>query len=474
MIDPSSSEWIRDWSALSFPKRSLFIGEERIVYLVELIKIFLIGGFSISHFRARAHFNFDEDALIARTIAPIKHQNQNPRQKRRENVYHLRNCLPLHARTKNVVARIVENRRRVLSIKARRLGLIQFFCCETEIIISLNHIPHPTSTRRLLFPRSFQTKQYTTHTNRKQKGVKGDYPDDRRQRRRRVLWTTVHNKQICHTMASKNGSFLRKSDRQKILRDLDQKGELELAPESVRTEAAEATILLQSYNSQTNGNGNGHYNHNNNNNNNNKTRIHIEEETFGTGCLCCGADDDHANLLLCEACNAEYHTYVTWHDMPWHAMSWHDMTWWCCATKPSGRIKSNRIHRYTNDDCIHHRSFILVVLDIGYYLPIGLWRSQYQPNETLMMRLSSLCFSCRLCGNAFFLSSIRFLWFDRYCLEPPLRAVPTGDWFCGKQCKFFPCSSIWFDLNWFSCHGTNMHYLSLHKHSLYYNYLFPS
>jgi hypothetical protein len=111
-------------------------------------------------------------------------------------------------------------------------------------------------------------------------------------------------------MASKNGSFLRKSDRQKILRDLDQKGELELAPEAIRTEAAEATILLQTNNNNsqnTNGNGNEHYNHNSNI----AATIHIEEETFGTGCLCCGADDDHANLLLCEACNAEYHTYVT-------------------------------------------------------------------------------------------------------------------------------------------------------------------
>lgn len=34
-------------------------------------------------------------------------------------------------------------------------------------------------------------------------------------------------------------------------------------------------------------------------------------EAFGTGCLFCGADDDHANLLLCEGCNAEYHTYVS-------------------------------------------------------------------------------------------------------------------------------------------------------------------
>eukprot|EP00593_Proboscia_inermis_P003321 CAMPEP_0171299436 /NCGR_PEP_ID=MMETSP0816-20121228/8257_1 /TAXON_ID=420281 /ORGANISM="Proboscia inermis, Strain CCAP1064/1" /LENGTH=497 /DNA_ID=CAMNT_0011775233 /DNA_START=197 /DNA_END=1690 /DNA_ORIENTATION=- len=27
------------------------------------------------------------------------------------------------------------------------------------------------------------------------------------------------------------------------------------------------------------------------------------------GCVMCGADDDHANLLLCELCDAEYHTY---------------------------------------------------------------------------------------------------------------------------------------------------------------------
>ena len=29
----------------------------------------------------------------------------------------------------------------------------------------------------------------------------------------------------------------------------------------------------------------------------------------GTGCLACGKDDDHPNILLCERCNDEYHTY---------------------------------------------------------------------------------------------------------------------------------------------------------------------
>ena len=34
-----------------------------------------------------------------------------------------------------------------------------------------------------------------------------------------------------------------------------------------------------------------------------------DAKSYGTGCLACGEDDDHANLLLCEGCNAEYHTY---------------------------------------------------------------------------------------------------------------------------------------------------------------------
>ena len=90
-------------------------------------------------------------------------------------------------------------------------------------------------------------------------------------------------------MASKTGSFLRMSDRQRILRDLQERGELELASESIQSEAAEAV--------QKQDRGDQH------------DKI-FEDESFGTGCLACGRDDDHANLLLCEACNAEYHTCV--------------------------------------------------------------------------------------------------------------------------------------------------------------------
>ncbi len=89
-------------------------------------------------------------------------------------------------------------------------------------------------------------------------------------------------------MASKTGSFLRTSDRRRILRDLQERGELDLAPESIQSEAAEAVQ---------------------NQDRNQHDKI-FEDESFGTGCLACGRDDDHANLLLCEACNAEYHTCV--------------------------------------------------------------------------------------------------------------------------------------------------------------------
>ena len=89
-------------------------------------------------------------------------------------------------------------------------------------------------------------------------------------------------------MASKTGSFLRTSDRQRILRDLKAQGELELASESIQNEAAEATEKLHT----------------------NEQENLVDYEPYGTGCLSCGRDDDHANLLLCETCNAEYHTYV--------------------------------------------------------------------------------------------------------------------------------------------------------------------
>jgi hypothetical protein len=35
----------------------------------------------------------------------------------------------------------------------------------------------------------------------------------------------------------------------------------------------------------------------------------FREAPRSTGCLVCGIDRDHTNILLCEGCNGEYHTY---------------------------------------------------------------------------------------------------------------------------------------------------------------------
>jgi hypothetical protein len=80
-------------------------------------------------------------------------------------------------------------------------------------------------------------------------------------------------------MASRTGMFLKKEDRVELIQELKNKGELKSgeAPEDV---CAEAEGLEPA-----------------------------PDASFGTGCLTCGEDDDHANLLLCEACNDEYHTY---------------------------------------------------------------------------------------------------------------------------------------------------------------------
>ena len=43
------------------------------------------------------------------------------------------------------------------------------------------------------------------------------------------------------------------------------------------------------------------------------------------GCKVCGRDEDHANLLLCEACNEEYHTYCL--DPPLECVP--DDDWFC-------------------------------------------------------------------------------------------------------------------------------------------------
>ena len=71
-------------------------------------------------------------------------------------------------------------------------------------------------------------------------------------------------------MASKSGMFLDEEERQKLIRSL----------ESSRSSATAGPPR--------------------------QTATPLGNDT---GCLICGKDDDHNNLMLCEGCNDEYHIY---------------------------------------------------------------------------------------------------------------------------------------------------------------------
>ena len=115
-------------------------------------------------------------------------------------------------------------------------------------------------------------------------------------------------------MASKTGMFLKESQRVELIQELTNKGELKPGDVSDAVlhdlkccaAVSSSTSLLQQ-----------------------QQQINDEEEkeepAFGTGCLACGEDDDHANLLLCEACNDEYHTYCL--DPPLRSVPTGD--WFC-------------------------------------------------------------------------------------------------------------------------------------------------
>mmetsp|Transcript_10791 Transcript_10791/g.19857 ORF Transcript_10791/g.19857 Transcript_10791/m.19857 type:complete len:233 (-) Transcript_10791:2081-2779(-) len=125
-------------------------------------------------------------------------------------------------------------------------------------------------------------------------------------------------------MASKNGSCcLSQQDREKLLREI-QSGERTDVPESLQKEidalgsdAVTAATSQGEMSTDKSISANAAKDHND----------LALLESFGTGCLSCGEDDDHANLLLCEGCNAEYHTYCL--DPPLRAVPSGD---WFCST----------------------------------------------------------------------------------------------------------------------------------------------
>ena len=114
-----------------------------------------------------------------------------------------------------------------------------------------------------------------------------------RLRKDKTKWT----KTVKDTMASQSGMFLNREERASLVKELTNAGE-----------KLPANLLQEAHIHGSSGDGAGE-----------------SLGDFGTGCLSCGIDNDHANLLLCEGCNDEYHTYCL--DPPLNAVPSGD--WFC-------------------------------------------------------------------------------------------------------------------------------------------------
>jgi hypothetical protein len=120
-------------------------------------------------------------------------------------------------------------------------------------------------------------------------------------------------------MASRSGGmFLKPEERSRLIAELKKKGEI--IPPCVMTTASRRSSNSNSSSTSSS---------------DNKKKKSVQKsssdpaENFGTGCLTCGEDDDHANLLLCEGCDEEYHTYCL--DPPLRAVPTGD--WFCGKCK---------------------------------------------------------------------------------------------------------------------------------------------
>jgi hypothetical protein len=78
------------------------------------------------------------------------------------------------------------------------------------------------------------------------------------------------------------------------------------------------------------------------------------ENNYDEGCRVCRRDEDHANLLLCEACNDEYHTYCL--EPPLQSVP--DDDWFCGEHTPIAQSLS--IMSMVN--CLHWMHTFLVVI----------------------------------------------------------------------------------------------------------------
>jgi PHD-finger len=104
-------------------------------------------------------------------------------------------------------------------------------------------------------------------------------------------------------MASRDGMFLEEEERRRLIQQLESRGVLKHS--NSKGKPGRQRIAYTSSDTRSLGN--------------------------DTGCLMCGKDDDHNNLMLCEGCNDEYHIYCL--DPPLASVPHDD--WYCnsCTAK---------------------------------------------------------------------------------------------------------------------------------------------
>jgi hypothetical protein len=95
-------------------------------------------------------------------------------------------------------------------------------------------------------------------------------------------------------MAGRQASFLHPEERAKLLKEMDNNRSVRPRKRSTRSVELESTnaavVAVKAAIIQKTGPGGGNG----------------EQQS---GCFVCKLDNDHPNLLLCEGCNGEYHTY---------------------------------------------------------------------------------------------------------------------------------------------------------------------
>lgn len=139
------------------------------------------------------------------------------------------------------------------------------------------------------------------------------------------------------------------------------------------------------------------------------------------GCRICKKDDDHANVLLCEKCDAEYHIYCL--KPPLESIP--DGEWFCgksnlkncCKCLMQYKVLKHKLYSFTKfnlniDKCLSETKAHEKLEDEERSGCRVCLKDEDHPNTLI----------CEKCEGEYHI----------YCLDPPLKSIPDDDWYCGK------------------------------------------